>query len=238
MPELPTSASAAEDLAQAVTDGPSGASASWLRQAILLRLRQGGPASPDELAAGLGASRTGVLQQLRTLEQADLVRHETERHGVGRPRHRYDVTPAAQRLFPSNYSGLASGLLQAIESVGGNELVEQVLADHRRRVGDRVKGLLADRLPANATIVDKVRELAVIQDAQGYLTEVQLGADGVIRLHERNCAVYTVANGAPAICAAELALFQEILGDGVTRESHIAAGDRCCTYRVAWPDQA
>jgi predicted ArsR family transcriptional regulator len=236
MSELPTSAGPAEDAPMARVDGQSGASASWLRQAILIRLRQGGPASPDELAAALGASRTGVLQQLRTLEGADLVRHETERHGVGRPRHRYDVTPAAQKVFPSNYSALASGLLQAIQSVGGDELMDRVLADHRGRVRDRVKGLLAERLPANATIVDTVRELAVIQDEQGYLSEIQLGADGVIRLHERNCAVYTVANGAPAVCAAELALFREILGDDVVRESHIAAGDRCCTYRVGTPD--
>ena len=182
MTEPSASAATAEEPALAQTDGQAGASASWLRQAILVRLRQSGPASPDELAAALGASRTGVLQQLRTLEQAELVSHETERHGVGRPRHRYDVTPAAQKLFPSNYSGLAAGLLQAIESVGGEALVDQVLAAHGRRVGEHVRGLIAQRLPADAPLLDRVRELAVVQDEQGYLTEVQLGPDGMIRL--------------------------------------------------------
>jgi predicted ArsR family transcriptional regulator len=220
----------------AQTDGNGAVSASWLRQAILIRLRQSGPASPDELASALGASRTGVLQQLRTLERADLVRHETERHGVGRPRHRYDVTPAAQKLFPSNYSGLATGLLQAIHVVGGEDLVDQVLAAHGRRVGERVRSLIAERLPAGAPLIDRVRELAVIQDEQGYLTEVELGSDGMIRLLERNCAVYHVASGQPAVCAAELALFREVLGGEVSRESHIAAGDRCCTYRIKNPD--
>ena len=218
------------------TDGPAKASASWLRQAILVRLRQGGPASPDELAAALGASRTGVLQQLRTLEQGDLVSHQTERHGVGRPRHRYDVTPAAQRLFPSNYSGLAAGLLQAVESVGGAELVDQVLSAHGRRVSERVQGLLAQRLPEDAPLVARVRELGVIQDEQGYLTEVQLAPDGTIRLLERNCAVFQVASGQPAVCAAELELFREVLGSDVVREAHIIAGDRCCTYRVTPAD--
>jgi predicted ArsR family transcriptional regulator len=236
MTEPSASAAIAEEPALAQTDGQAGASASWLRQAILIRLRQGGPASPDELAAALGASRTGVLQQLRTLEQADLVRHETERHGVGRPRHRYDVTPAAQKLFPSNYSGLAAGLLQAIQSVGGEELVDQVLAAHGRRVGERVGGLIARRLPAGAPLIERVRELAVIQDEQGYLTEVQLEPDGTIRLHERNCAVFHVASGEPAVCAAELALFREVLGGDVVREAHIAAGARCCTYRISTAD--
>ena len=234
MSELPIAARPAIEPSLA-PDGNGAASASWLRQAILLRLRQAGPASPDELAAAVGASRTGVLQQLRTLEGAHLVRHDSERHGVGRPRHRYDVTAEAQRLFQSNYSALASGLLQAIQSVGGEALLGRVLAEHRVRVGDRVRRLMADRLPANATLIDRVRQLAVIQDEQGYLSDIQLGPDGTIRLYERNCAVLQVASGHPAVCAAELDLFCEVLGSEVTRESHIATGDRCCSYRVSPP---
>jgi predicted ArsR family transcriptional regulator len=236
MSESPASARPVDEPALAPPDGPAGATASWLRQAILVRLRQGGPASPDELAAALGASRTGVLQQLRTLESAELVRHETERHGVGRPRHRYDVTAAAQRLFPSNYSGLARGLLQAIAVVGGEALVDEVLAAHGRQMGERVKGVLAERLPADAPLVDRVRQLAVFQDQQGYLTEVQLSPDGTIRLLERNCAVFHVASREPAICAAELALFREVLGSDVVREQHIVEGDRCCSYVIRSPD--
>src|SRR4051794_2632448 len=74
-----------------------------LRREILVRLRRDGPSTPDQLAAAIGASRTGVLQQLRALEATDFVRHETIRHGVGRPRHLYDITANAQELFPSNY---------------------------------------------------------------------------------------------------------------------------------------
>src|SRR5215210_8517076 len=103
-----------------------GASPSGLRRAILLRLRHDGPSSPDQLADRLGASRTGVLQQLRALESARLVARQTVRHGVGRPRHLYDVTADAQDLFPANYDGLAAGLLEAIVAVGGERLLEDV----------------------------------------------------------------------------------------------------------------
>jgi predicted ArsR family transcriptional regulator len=236
MPEPSASAATPGEPALARPDGQAASSASWLRQAILVRLRQGGPASPDELAAALGASRTGVLQQLRTLEAANLVRHETERHGVGRPRHRYDVTAAAQKLFPSNYSGLAAGLLQAIHAVGGHELLDQVLAAHRRRVGDRVLKVMDERLTADAQLLDRVRALAAVQDEQGYLSDVQLAPDGTIRMHQRNCAVYQVASGEPAVCAAELELFHDVLGREVVRETHIVSGDRCCTFRVDAPD--
>src|SRR5204863_1444946 len=115
------------------------------------------------LAAALGASRTGVLQQLHALEDTGLVRHVAERHGVGRPRHLYDVTADAQELFPADYGGFASGLLKAIEAVGGDDLVEQVFAARRRQIGDRVRRRIADDLPQDASLAERVRELAVIQ---------------------------------------------------------------------------
>ena len=205
---------------------------STLRRDLLLRLRHDGPSAPEELAAELGASRTGVLQQLHALEAAGLVSRQAIRHGVGRPRHVYDVTDAAQDLFPTNYDGLASGLLAAIRSVGGEDLVRDVFAERRRITVDRVSQRLADRLPAGAPLIERARELAVIQDEQGYLAEALIGTDGVIRLVERNCAIHRVAAATTAACQAELDLFREVLGTDVERETHIATGDRCCTYRI------
>jgi predicted ArsR family transcriptional regulator len=210
----------------------SPSSPSSLRRAILLHLRQAGPTSPDGLAATLGASRTGVLQQLHALEEARLVSHAAEKHGVGRPRHLYDVTPDAQELFPSDYGGFAGGLLGAIESIGGEDLVEQVFGARRQQIRDRVERRMAERLPRDASLEDRVRELAVIQDEGGYLAEALVGADGSIRLREHNCAIYHVAGRFNAACEAELALFRDLLGPDVVRETHIGSGDRCCTYRI------
>jgi len=209
-----------------------GGGSSALRRNLLLRLRNEGPSAPEDLASALGASRTGVLKQLHALEAAGLVSRRSVRHGVGRPRHVYDVTEAAQDLFPTNYDGLALGLLAAIRSIGGDALVEDVFEERRRTTGDHVRRRLAERLPPGAPLVDKARELAVIQDELGYLAEAVVGADGVIRVVERNCAIHRVAADTTAACAAELDLFREILGPDVVRETHIAAGDRCCTYRI------
>lgn len=222
------------DLGRAMSIGHAAglASPSSLRRAILVRLRRDGPGSPDEIAAALDASRTGVLQQLRALELAHLVEHETVRHGVGRPRHVYDITADAQELFPANYDGLAAGLLDAIMAVGGDDLIEQVFAARRRQIGDRIRQRIDERLPADAPLADRVRELAVIQDELGYLTSATVGEDGALRLSEHNCAIFQVAKGEASACEAELELFREVLGADVERESHIVAGDRCCTYRI------
>lgn len=206
--------------------------AAHLRQAILHDLRSMGPSSPEEVGRRVGTSRTSVLQQLRALEAAGLARHETVKHGVGRPRHVYDLTQVAQGLFPSNYDGLATDMLAAIQAVGGDELVEEIFRARRAAVVERFRRRLFERLPEEAPLADRVRELAVIQDESGYLCRATSDGDGTMRLSEHNCAIYRVAMGQPGACAAELQMFSDVLGADVVRESHIMAGDRCCSYRI------
>jgi predicted ArsR family transcriptional regulator len=160
------------------------------------------------------------------------VAHSLERHGVGRPRHVYDVTADAQDLFPADYNGFAAAILEAVAAVGGDDLVEEVFAARRRQLGARLRERLDERMAPDASLADRVRELAVIQDGAGYLAEAIVGADGSIRLREHNCAIFHLASNAGACCDNELAMFGEVLGVEVVRESHIAAGDRSCTYRV------
>jgi len=203
-----------------------------LRRAILVHLRRSGAASPDAIATAIGASRSGVAGQLRALEGAGLVTRTTVRHGVGRPRHLYDVTSDAQGLFPSNYEGLAAGLIAAIVELGGDLLLEDVMAARSRQAGNALRDGLAAALPANAPLADRVRQLARLQDDLGYMAEVEVG-DDAIRLVQHNCAVHDIAVSNGAACRAELAMFRDLLGPGVERECHIMNGDRCCTYRVS-----
>jgi predicted ArsR family transcriptional regulator len=143
------------------------------------------------------------------------------------------VTTDAQDLFPSNYDALAAGLLAAIESLGGDDLLEQVFTARRRQLGARVRDQMTERVAPDAPLADRVRELAVIQADNGYLADTTIDASGTIRLREHNCAIYHIAKGSPAACRAELELFREVLGADVVRDEHIASGDRCCSYRIA-----
>ena len=91
---------------------------------------------------------------------------------------------------------------------------------------------MAERLPDDASLAARVQALAVLQDEAGYLAEAIVDADGTLRLREHNCAIDKIARRTSAPCDAELARFRELLGGRVVRETHIASGDRCCTYRV------
>jgi predicted ArsR family transcriptional regulator len=226
----------ASRVAPAPSAQPVSSSPGALRREIRVRLRRDGPSTPDRLAAAIGASRTGVLQQLRALEATNFVSRQTVRHGVGRPRHLYDITADAQELFPSNYDGLAAGLLAAIGAVGGQDLIEQVFTARRRQIGERVRREIQELVGSEASLAERVRALAVIQDQQGYLADAVLEPDGTVRLREHNCAILDVARGESSACAAELELFRDVLGADVVRETHIAAGDRCCSYRIVATD--
>jgi predicted ArsR family transcriptional regulator len=208
------------------------------RKAILFALRRDGPLSPDELVSRLGISRTAVLQQLRGLETGGLVARRAVRHGVGRPRHLYEVTFEAQAAFPSSYDRLSEGLLQAIEAVGGQALVHDVFRTRRESLAARAKERIAEAGLTDAPLAERVAMLARIQDELGYLAcaEVSVDADGVpdgaVRLHEHNCAIHTIAVSHPDACRCEIGWFRDVLGARVVRETHIAAGARSCTYRI------
>ena len=51
-----------------------------------------------------------------------------------------------------------------------------------------------------------------------------IGGDGTIRLQQCNCAIFGIASASTSPCDAELALFEEVLGAEVVRETHIACG--------------
>jgi predicted ArsR family transcriptional regulator len=205
-----------------------------LGRAILLELREGGAIGPDTVAARLGISRTSTLQRLRELETAGFVARQAIRHGVGRPRHLYDITAAAQRSLPANYDGLATTLLESIAQVGGDALVEEVFQARRVLLRDRISARFAERLGPQPSLADKIRELALVQDESGYVSRAETTpANGdPFELREHNCAILGAAAGHPAACRAELQLFEEVLDARVVRTSHIASGDRSCAYRI------
>src|SRR5450756_798431 len=134
----PGATEAPRTAAQATHDG--------LDRAILVALRDMGASPPDRLATRVGASRGSVLQRLRWLESRGSVIRQAIRHGVGRPRHLYDVTAKAQPSLPANYDGLATTLLLSLAVLGGDELVEAVFQARRRLLGERIRARFAEAL--------------------------------------------------------------------------------------------
>jgi predicted ArsR family transcriptional regulator len=92
---------------------------------------------------------------------------------------------------------------------------------------------MAERLPDEATLADRVHVLAVLQDEAGYLAEATPLPGGGFRLAEHNCAILAVAKRHGHACTSELGFLQEVLPDAdVRRVAHIASGSTACVYEV------
>ena len=70
------------------------------------------------------------------------------------------------------------------------------------------------------------------------MASVTRDADGALLLVEDHCPICAAARSCQGLCASELEVFQEAMGDEVelTRTDHIIAGARRCAYRVVPTD--
>ncbi len=196
------------------------------RQQILELLKRTGGMTVDQLSDALGISAMGVRQHLAVLERDGLVETGKRRGGVGRPAHVYSVSEKGDDLFPKDYAGLATTVLEIIDELDGRQKVETVI---RKRM-ERLYSALAPKLEGKP-MSSRVEELARLLEEGGSLAAYGRKMGGYY-LQEHNCIIARVAKRFPSVCQYELALFEKLLGTRVEREKCIAHGDACCSYFV------
>jgi predicted ArsR family transcriptional regulator len=197
------------------------------RQSILSEIKQRGSVTTDELGEDLGISSVAVRQHLSTLAAEGRVSITIERRGLGRPVHRYHLTPEGDEEFDRSYDDLCIQLLDSVRDTQGNDGVDAIMAS-------RTKKLTAGLMPrvTGVPLETRVREIARFQDGFGYMASSK-AEDGSVKLTEYNCAICKVAKEFPNLCNHEMEMFQELAGTDVSvvRESHILSGDIACVYR-------
>src|SRR6266567_9203077 len=97
------------------------------RRAIVHLLKQEGALDAQTLAARLHLSAMAVRQHLYALRDEHLVTYHEVPRPIGRPAKRWQLTPAADRLFPEGYAELTLGLLTSIKQAFGETGLEQLL---------------------------------------------------------------------------------------------------------------
>ena len=203
------------------------------RRAILNLLKRNGPLDVAAVSRELGLTAAAVRLQLTRLEEDGLLRHSDEvpeGGRRGRPRHVYELTQAAEALYPKRYGDLTTELLGYL---GGPDdpRVDELFEQRRRR---RVAGALPRT--ADLPFDEQVAAITTILDEDGYLADAERLPDGSWRITEHNCAILTVAHGFSQACASELAFIREALpGATVRRVAHLMDGAHVCAYVVSPP---
>lgn len=201
------------------------------RRALLHLLKQEGPLDAQDLAARLHVSAMAVRQHLYALQEDQLVTYREVSSPRGRPAKRWQLTPAADRLFPEAYAELTLSLLTSMTEAFGKAGLERLL-DLRTR---RQIGAYRRQMAGGDSLQRRLEALAAIRTDEGYMAVVQPQADGSFLLIENHCPICAAAVACTGLCGKELEVFQAVLGKGVAieRTEHIVAGARRCAYRVS-----
>ena len=196
---------------------------------LLFQLKTRGPAETLALATALKVSRQATLQHLERLVAEGLVQHADERRGVGRPRRTWSLTEAAQARFPDTHAQLTLEMLDAVRAEFGEAGVDRLIA-RREAV---TAAAYATALSGVASLELRVSRLAAVRTAEGYMAEWSRDGDAFV-LVENHCPICAAASACQGFCRAELEVFRDVLGSGVSveRTDHILAGARRCAYRI------
>ncbi len=208
---------------------PSIAGHRGLRAQILHAIKRSQPITTKELSEAFDVSANAIRRHLKELELDGSVHYGREQRGMGAPAYVYRLTAKGESLFPNRYEEALKGLLQNIEERAGRGEISRMFLDQFRARAEQLKTELADQ-PVEVRLQRLVRMLS----EEGYMAEWN-SQGGNLRLAEHNCAIRSVAERYPEVCAAERRFLTEVLAAQVERRTHITEGSNACEYSIT-PD--
>ncbi|MGB3348700.1 helix-turn-helix transcriptional regulator [Brucella anthropi] len=196
----------------------------------MLSLKMRGAQTAATIGEHLGTTGEAVRQQLVRLAEEGLVSSHSVSQGVGRPSLFWDLTEAGNKRFPDTHADLTVQLLHSVRTILGDDALDTLIAhretETRRQYQTRLKDLSLDQ---------RVKELAGIRSAEGYMADAEKRDDGSWLLIENHCPICAAADACQGFCRSELQVFRAVLGPDVSvnRTEHILAGARRCAYVIA-----
>jgi predicted ArsR family transcriptional regulator len=193
---------------------------------ILEHLKRHGSGTIPRIAESLELNVETVRAHLKSLGSDGLVTRAGRRsRGPGRPEIVYELTEAAEVLFPNREGQVLQQLAAYLEASGNPELVRSFFEEYvdRRRGAalERVRGLEGR---------ERAEEVARILTEQGFMAEIESDDSGRRVLRLCHCPLRGLVSVTRAPCRAELGFVRELLGGTLDRVGYMPAGDRACCY--------
>ncbi|MER3513684.1 MAG: hypothetical protein C4310_04215 [Chloroflexota bacterium] len=191
------------------------------RQRILEILREKGAATVDDLSRQLGLTAVTVRHHLDILRRDGLVE-------TGEVRHR-GAPGAAAAYFPTNYSSLASAVLNCIRERLAPPALNALFAD----VGHELAQTAPPPVPGE-TLEERLNRITAFLSSQGYVARWERSGAGYV--HTYNCPYREVADTHQELCVMDMRLVAELLSDLPTeRLSRVVEGAPSCSYLIPEP---
>jgi DeoR family suf operon transcriptional repressor len=198
------------------------------RERIFQILRSQGPATVADLAEAMKITPIAVRHHLNSLQADGMVEIREERHGVGRPRQIYRLTPEAMERNPSRYYQFTNLLLEQLKEHLSPDMVDALLRDVASSMADVWKDELAG-LP----LPRRVDRLAELLGQEGFVARVESSESGTLFLTELSCPYARISLSHPEVCTLDASMISRALGTAVERTSCIRSGSDSCTYAIS-----
>lgn len=198
------------------------------RERILMLLKTNGRLSAGDLSNELQLTEMAIRRHMYALEKEGSVSIVSVRQAMGRPLHAYELTVQADDLFPKNYHLLALDLLDELaDDPDTAALIDRMFEGRKTKLLERYAPRMIGK-----SLDEKVAELAAIQNAGGYMVDVEAQSDGSFLLNEYNCPITQVAGKYQQACQCELNLFRDLLEVPIERTECLSKGGGKCSYHI------
>jgi predicted ArsR family transcriptional regulator len=184
-------------------------------RARLLRELCGHPQTAAELAGRVETSSNAVRVHLDGLRQAGLVDYKIERRGVGKPRHVYAITSAAENLLSIGYAQTLEALLGELRERLNGGFIPLL-----RNVGKH----LGERQPASNQ--GGVRAAVAALESLGATVSVR-GSTGGRKLSTSCCPLAAITRKTPEMCELVESLLASTSGLRVSEQCVRGEHPRC-----------
>lgn len=201
------------------------------QEELLLTLKQRGPQPAKVLAEQLSITTMGVRQHLAALNEKGLVEELAEVHrGRGRPVKPWGLTDKAHQRFPDAHSQITVELITSVRDVFGEKGLDSLIDKRTQQTLAHYR----QAMDKEASLAKKVKTLATLRSAEGYMAEAQKQNPSTWLLVENHCPICTAASACQGFCRSELETFQSLFKKiaVVERTEHILQGARRCAYTI------
>jgi DeoR family suf operon transcriptional repressor len=202
------------------------------KEKIFQALRTQGQMTVSDLAAAVNITPIAVRHHLTSLQAEGMIEVREERHGVGRPRQIYKLTPNALDRNTSRYFQFTSLLLDQLKEHLPPEMVEKLLLEVASSMAGAWKTEL-DSLP----LPRRLERLVELLTGEGFVARVENTGSGQYCLTELACPYSRISLTHPEVCALDASMLSRALGTPVERTSCIRTGSDACTYSIAGAEE-
>jgi len=199
------------------------------KEEIVQLLKINGEQTVASLAESLEITEMAVRRHLSKLEKEEIIQSKMVRQHVGRPTYLYGLSQKGEDSFPKDYKQFALEVLEDLESIGDEPLVNAILKARTNRMEEQ----LQKRMSSQDNVLQKLREVAAIQEKNGYMVQVKQEGENSYILQKQNCPLKAVAEKYPQLCLEEENMYKRLFSDkNVKVLSNMCNGDCHCSYHI------